>query len=202
MTSASKRLIFQYNSRCDIPPPNQQTPAALIRDSLAGQLATRIRQNDPSDLPLAGLTVCDATWNCALSTLTVIFGEVPTKEAAIILKDMVTDILNITTPHISVRCHEYMSGLVFPHVNTISFSPHDGRPLELDAMHTLATAINRSSHQGWLDALTGGLIIEAQWAPLRGSATSLLFVELSDSSTAALANTLVGTTLHFKNGRR
>ena len=202
VTSASKRLIFQYNSRRDIPPPNRQTPTALIRDSLAGQLATRIHHNDLSDLPLAGLTVRDATWNCALSTLTVIFGEIPTKEAAIILKDMVVDILNIATPHISVRHHEYTSGLVFPHVNAISFSPHDGRPLELDAMHTLSTAINRSSHQGWLEALTGGLITEARWAPLRGSATSLLFVELSDSSTTALANTLVGTTLHFENGHR
>ena len=151
---------------------------------------------------MAGLTVRDATWNCALSTLTVIFGEVPTKEAAIILKDMVADILNIATPHISVRCHEYMSGLVFPHVNAISFSPYDGRPSELDAMHTLTATIHCSGHQGWLDALTGGLIIEARWAPLWGSATSLLFIELSNSSTTALANTLVGTTLHFENGHR
>ena len=30
VTSASKRLIFQYNSRRDIPPPNWQTPTALI----------------------------------------------------------------------------------------------------------------------------------------------------------------------------
>ena len=61
------------------------------------------------------------------------------------------------------------------------------------------TDVHYTEHKGWLNALNNNLIIKAHWAPLYSSSTSTLFIKFNDSSTAALANFLAGTTLHFSN---
>ncbi|KAI1789351.1 hypothetical protein LXA43DRAFT_1096387 [Ganoderma leucocontextum] len=198
--SVSKLLYISYTHARLIPNINVRKPAPLILDQIKAITAALLREQPSQAAPLASVTYRRAAWNRQGSTFTLTLDDVPNKDTAVAVKNVVATALNVANFELSIKRHEYISSVVFHNVAGITFTDHN-QPQKLEPMQVLADAINRSTNGTWKKALRDGDITEARWAPFRaGSTNATLFVNINDTSLYAVTNALQGSRLSFDNG--
>ena len=199
--AASKRLYFSYRNPQLAPAIEKQLREAEVQDLVAQQMTALADTQPEASAPLLDVLIKRCSWNRARNSLTVLLRDVPNKDTAAALKGVVAYVLNIPTFELLARRHEYATGLAFYTVRAVQFD-HNNHPSTLDAMETLLDAIRRTNSPAWTEALDDHSITDARWGPIRDGPTATLFISLNDTSSAALANLLVGSDLVFFNGTR
>ncbi|PIL34383.1 hypothetical protein GSI_03158 [Ganoderma sinense ZZ0214-1] len=201
---ASKRLYIGYRSRDLAPPPNRQMTAVAIQDAANKHIRLLLTTQPEVSVPLTDVHLRQCTWNKPMTELAIVLQDTPNKDAQRAVKGVIAHVLDIATFDLTARPHEYITGVVFHGVYAVDFDASN-RPILRDAHQTLSEAILRSGHSRWTETLESdpSELKDVRWAPLRDGATSAtLFVNFNDTSSAALANLLAGSTLTFDNGLR
>ncbi|KAI1787687.1 hypothetical protein LXA43DRAFT_1098052 [Ganoderma leucocontextum] len=180
--SISKLLYISYTHARLIPNINLHKPTPLILDQIKAITSALLREQPSQAAPLASVTYRRAAWNRQGSTFTLTLDDIPNKDTAVAVKNVVATALNVANFELSIKRHEYISSVVFHNI-------------------VLADAINRSTNGTWKKALRDSDITEARWAPFRaGSTNATLFVNINDMSLYAVTNALQGSRLSFDNG--
>ncbi|PIL26695.1 hypothetical protein GSI_11222 [Ganoderma sinense ZZ0214-1] len=152
--------------------------AVAIQDAANKHIRLLLTTQPEVSAPLTDVHLRRCTWNKPMTELAIVLQDTPNKDAQRAVKGVIAHVLDIATFDLTARPHEYITGVVFHGVYAVDSTPATPHP---PPQRTQGRPLGPPPR--WRD----------QRYPL---------VNFNDTSSAALANLLAGSTLTFDNGLR